>query len=77
MLQWQPINALMQLLPTSLPLWRCRKSIPFTTFWFKWLDPCVLLATVVGLILQPQLTLDAFIPPPLSAYDPDQGFLIH
>lgn len=46
-------------------------------FWFLWLDPIVLVATVCALVFNPQLMLDNFAPPPLSAYNPDQGFLIH
>lgn len=49
----------------------------FYHFWFQWLDPFVLVTTVYALIFTPQVMLDAFIPPPLSAYDPNQGFLVH
>lgn len=49
----------------------------FYRFWFLWLDPAILAVTVYALVLTPQVMLDAFIPPPLSAYDPNQGFLIH
>lgn len=49
----------------------------FYRFWFLWLDPAILAATVYALVFTPQVMLDAFAPPPLSAYNPDQGFLIH
>lgn len=46
-------------------------------FWFQWLDPLILLPTIYALLFTPQVMLDAFVPPPLSAYNPDQGFLLH
>jgi hypothetical protein len=49
----------------------------FYHFWFKWLDPLVLVLTVYALIFTPQVMLDAFVPPPLSAHNPNQGFLLH
>lgn len=49
----------------------------FYHFWFKWLDPLVLVPTVYALVFTPQVMLEAFVPPPLSAYNPDQGFLLH
>ncbi|KAI1778443.1 hypothetical protein F4818DRAFT_406108 [Hypoxylon cercidicola] len=49
----------------------------FYHFWFKWLDPLVLVPTVYALIFTPQVMLDALAPPPLSTYNPDQGFLLH
>lgn len=49
----------------------------FYHIWFKWLDPLVLAATVYAMILNPQIMLDAWAPPPLSAYNPDHGFLLH
>lgn len=45
--------------------------------WFQWVDPLILLPTIYALIFTPQVMLDAFIPPPLSAYNPSQGFLLH
>lgn len=49
----------------------------FYRFWFLWLDPAILAVTVYALVFTPQVMLDAFVPPPLSAYNPDQGFLLH
>lgn len=49
----------------------------FYRFWFLWLDPIILVATVYALVFTPQVMLDALAPPPLSAYNPDQGFLLH
>lgn len=49
----------------------------FYRFWFLWLDPATLAVTVYALVFTPQIMLDAFVPPPLSAYNPDQGFLLH
>lgn len=49
----------------------------FYRIWFQWLDPLVLVPTICALIFTPQVMLDAFVPPPLSAYNPDQGFLFH
>lgn len=49
----------------------------FYRFWFLWLDPVILGVTVYALVSTPQVVLDAFIPPPPSAYDPNQGFLHH
>ncbi|XXH01608.1 hypothetical protein Hte_007968 [Hypoxylon texense] len=49
----------------------------FYHIWFKWLDPLVLVPTVYALIFTPQVMLDALVPPPLSIYNPDQGFLLH
>lgn len=49
----------------------------FYRFWFLWLDPVILGASVYALVFTPQLMLDALAPPPLSAYNPDQGFLLH
>ncbi|KAI4859297.1 hypothetical protein F4820DRAFT_440200 [Hypoxylon rubiginosum] len=49
----------------------------FYHFWFKWLDPLVLVPTVYALIFTPQVMLDALAPAPQSAYNPDQGFLLH
>lgn len=45
--------------------------------WFQWVDPVVLIPTIYALLFTPQVMLDAFIPPPLSAYNPNQGFLLH
>lgn len=49
----------------------------FYRFWFLWLDPVVLIGSVYALLFTPQVMLDAFIPPPQSAYNPSQGFLLH
>jgi hypothetical protein len=49
----------------------------FYHFWFKWLDPLVLVPTIYALVFSPQVMLDAFVPAPLSAYNADQGFLLH
>lgn len=49
----------------------------FYRLWFLWLDPLVLGVSVYALLFTPQVMLDALIPPPLSAYNPDQGFLLH
>lgn len=49
----------------------------FYRFWFTWLDPLTLVPTVYALIFAPQNVLDAFVPAPLSAPNPDQGFLLH
>ncbi|CAG8958656.1 hypothetical protein HYFRA_00011497 [Hymenoscyphus fraxineus] len=49
----------------------------FYHFWFKWLDPIVLAPTIFAIIFTPQAYLDAFIPPPLSAFNPDHGFVLH
>lgn len=49
----------------------------FYHFWFKWLDPLVLAPTIYALIFTPEVMLDAFVPAPLSAYNADQGFLLH
>lgn len=49
----------------------------FYRVWFQWVDPLVLIPTIYALLFTPQVMLDAFIPPPLSAYNPDQGFLLH
>lgn len=49
----------------------------FYRFWFLWLDPIILVATVYALVFTPQVMLDALAPPPLSAYNPYQGFLLH
>lgn len=49
----------------------------FYKVWFQWVDPLILLPTIYALIFTPQVMLDAFIPPPLSAYNPNQGFLLH
>lgn len=53
------------------------KRHTFYRFWFLWLDPIILVATVYALVFTPQVMLDALAPPPLSAYNPDQGFLLH
>jgi hypothetical protein len=49
----------------------------FYHFWFKWMDTIVLVPTIYALIFTPQVMLDALAPAPLSAYNPDQGFLLH
>lgn len=49
----------------------------FYRVWFQWVDVLVLIPTIYALIYTPQLMLDAWVPPPLSAYNPDQGFLLH
>lgn len=49
----------------------------FYRFWFLWLDPIILVATVYALVFTSQVMLDALAPPSLSAYNPDQGFLLH
>jgi hypothetical protein len=49
----------------------------FYRLWFLWIDPVILAASVSALVFTPQLMLDALAPPPLSAYNPDQGFLLH
>lgn len=49
----------------------------FYRFWFQWLDPLILISTIYALLFTPQVMLDAFIPPPLSVYNPNQGFLLY
>lgn len=49
----------------------------FYHFWFKWLDPLILVPTIYALVFTPQVMLDAFIPPPLSTYNPDHTFVLH
>lgn len=49
----------------------------FYRVWFQWVDPLVLVPTIYALLFTPQVMLDAFIPPPQSAYNADQGFLLH
>lgn len=49
----------------------------FYHFWFKWLDPLVLVPTVLATVFIPEVMLDSFIPASMSAYNPDQGFLFH
>ncbi|KAJ4407285.1 hypothetical protein N0V82_009954 [Gnomoniopsis sp. IMI 355080] len=49
----------------------------FYRFWFQWVDPLILIPTIYALLFTPQVMLDAFIPPPLSAYNPNQAFLFH
>lgn len=63
--------------------WHCSATMAppqirtFFRFWFLWLDPIILVATVYALVFTPQVMLDALAPPSLSAYNPDQGFLLH
>lgn len=50
---------------------------PFYRFWFKWIDPLVLIPTVYANVFMPEVMLDAFVPASISSYNPDQGFLFH
>lgn len=49
----------------------------FYYVWFEWVDPIILLPSILALIFKPQVMIEAFIPPTLSTYNPDQGFLVH
>lgn len=49
----------------------------FYRIWFTWVDPAVLTLTIVGVLKDPTLLTDPFVPVAVARPDPLMGFLFH
>lgn len=50
---------------------------PFYRIWLTWVDPIVIGGTITGVLIDPNLFMDGFIPASISQANPDHAFLYH